>query len=579
MNSPVISRIDPLTSLRFFAAFAIVVAHSGYYFPFMREFNTAIHVELRQGVTFFFVLSGFILTVIYSGVDFKQRSSFFKFMRKRVARLWPLHISTLVINALLVPAGSMIATMATFGILCMNVLMLQSIVPLPEFYLSFNKVSWSISTELYFYLSLPLLLILARRSLWLPLLVVLPGACTLLTIGNLMNVPVGDPNNPSGVLTHLGLVYINPAVRIFDFAVGVATGHVFLRSAQKYKLTYWQATALEVLSILLCVAILFVTPEIAAALSNSPFVGKGGELWLNRSGFSLIGFSFLILMFAIQRGAISKFISAPLWVLLGDISYATYLCHLSILMFYSNALPDHESLFDWLLCLSAILLLSHVLYSFVEKPFRRLILGHGWQSPISLSFLFPKGAKGQISATTSGGKATALTLILACECLCLIGLLVFVGQRENVVTASKANEMIASRRAYRRKFLVDGAGFTCDGVSVNFDKERVTLFLRGSNLADFNHILELELLDSSSKKLSASSQRIAFSKVVGPDEVFVCKLFDVRGLKRASKLALRVAKPSSSEYLRIAGENTDSDGTRILIPLNQMLTSKKSLPL
>lgn len=578
MNSPVIQRIDPLTSLRFFAAFAIVVAHSGYYFPFIHNFNTAIHVELRQGVTFFFVLSGFILTVIYSGIDFTQRSSFFKFMRKRVARLWPLHITTLVINALLVPAGSMVTSLATLGILCMNVLMLQSIVPLKEFYLSFNKVSWSISTEFYFYLSLPLLLILARRSLWLPLLVVLPAACTLLTIGNLLNVPVGDPNNPSGVLTHLGLVYINPLVRIFDFAVGVVTGHVFLRSAQNCKLTYWQATALEVVSILLCVAILFVTPEIAAALSNSPFIGKGGELWLNRSGFSLVGFSFLILMFALQRGAISKFISAPHWVLLGDISYATYLCHMSILMFYSNALPGHQSLFDWLLCVSIMLLLSHVLYSFVEKPFRQLILGHGWHPPISLSLLFPKGAKVQIGSTANGGKTTARTLILAVECLCLIGFLVFVGQRESVITASKANELIASATAYRNKFSVESAGFTCDGVVFNSEKEKVTLFLRAAKSADFNQILNLELFDSTSKKIRGGSQRIAFMKAVAPGEVLMCKL-NVRGLNRASKLALRVSEPSSSRYLGIDGENTDSDGTRVLIPINRVLTTKQSLPL
>lgn len=575
MNAPVINRIAPLTSLRFFAAFAIVVLHSGYYFGFIHDFNSAIHVELRQGVTFFFVLSGFILTVVYSGDDFRQPRAFLEFMRKRVARLWPLHITTLVINAILVPTSSIINSWSAFGILCLNILMLQSIVPLKEVYLSFNIVSWSISTEFYFYLSLPLLLLLAHRKIWLPLVAVLPVACAVCTAGNLMNLPVGYPNNPGG-MSHLALVYINPLVRIFDFAVGVVSAHIFLRTAHRWELTTRQATLLESFSIILCVAILFVSPEIADALGRFPFVGDGGKFWLNSSGFSLIGFSFLIFMFAMQRGLISKLLSAPHWVLLGDISYATYLCHMAILMFYSNVLPGHKSFLDWVICLAIIMLLSHLLYTFVERPCRKLILAN--QVPrIKLDFLTSLGAQlssGSLASFRNGGKMTAKTAVLAVECLCLIGLFVFITGRQNVISASDASKIIASQTAYREKFVVERAGLTCDGIVVNFKKERVILFLRASQSANFNQVLNLELIDSSSRKLGATSQRIGFMKAVGPGEVLVCPI-KVTGLSSASKLALRVVNASTSRGLDISRANSDSSGTHVVIPLKQMLSERK----
>jgi|AGTN01.2.fsa_nt_gi Predicted acyltransferases len=561
-----IEKINPLTSLRFFAAFAIVVAHSARFFGSIHELEHAIHIELRQGVTFFFVLSGFILTVIYSGNDFTKRSVFFSFIRKRIARLWPLHITTLVINAILVPTSTMITSWATLAIFFANALMLQSIIPLRQFYLSFNVVSWSISTEFYFYASLPILLLLARRSMWLPLLAVLPVALSVITLGNVLNLPIGYPNNCDG-LTHMALVYINPLVRVFDFAVGVVTAQIFLKHARNWQLPNWQATLLESLSILLCWAILFVTPDIANFLL--PLIGEGGKMWLNRSGFALIAFSFLILMFACQRGAISKFISAPHWVLLGDISFALYLCHMSILESHAALLPNNRSLFDWIVCVSTMLMLSHLLYTFIEKPFRKAILSNQWKSLLNLN----------------GLKITPRTLTLASECLCLVGLAVFAlgqwfvqYQRQDVVSATEANQKIASRAAYTRKFSVQRAGLICEAVVPNFEKDGVIIFFRGAKSADFDQLVELELLDKSSKELGRSGGRLGFLKKVGPGEVLQCRI-QTPGLSRADKLAVRIANPNSMRYLDIVGDNTDSKGTGVLIPLSQMLTAKKDLPL
>src|SRR5271156_303732 len=62
------SRIDALTSLRFIAAAMIVVTHSVTIFSMDPTGNIA-KLPLSQGVSFFFVLSGFILTYVYKRLD------------------------------------------------------------------------------------------------------------------------------------------------------------------------------------------------------------------------------------------------------------------------------------------------------------------------------------------------------------------------------------------------------------------------------------------------------------------------------------------------------------------------------
>src|SRR5262245_7472899 len=80
-------RLDALTALRFFAAAAVVIHHSrGLFLP------QALGGWLlaKFGVSFFFVLSGFILVHVYP--ELPTGRSVVRFWMARVARLWPLHL-------------------------------------------------------------------------------------------------------------------------------------------------------------------------------------------------------------------------------------------------------------------------------------------------------------------------------------------------------------------------------------------------------------------------------------------------------------------------------------------------------
>jgi len=113
-------------------------------------------------VSFFYVLSGFILAYAY--LSMRRRSDVSRFLVARIARVWPVRVASLIICIVtgtnlafggILPAGANILTVHAWG-------------PLGAFFFSGNAVRWSISTEFGFYLLFPILLVMAHRSrLWI----------------------------------------------------------------------------------------------------------------------------------------------------------------------------------------------------------------------------------------------------------------------------------------------------------------------------------------------------------------------------------------------------------------------------
>jgi peptidoglycan/LPS O-acetylase OafA/YrhL len=78
-------QIHALTSLRLFAAAMIVVLHANGHFGIPAWLPR--YVGLGAGVSIFFVLSGFILTINYP--ELPTWTAVLRFWRNRFARLWP----------------------------------------------------------------------------------------------------------------------------------------------------------------------------------------------------------------------------------------------------------------------------------------------------------------------------------------------------------------------------------------------------------------------------------------------------------------------------------------------------------
>ena len=102
-----IKHFKGLDSLRFFAAYLVVLHHAEQIRMTYGLFNLKQYSLFNNGglaVTFFFVLSGFLISYLLLKEQFgKGTISVKKFYFRRVLRIWPLYFLLILIGTLLLP--------------------------------------------------------------------------------------------------------------------------------------------------------------------------------------------------------------------------------------------------------------------------------------------------------------------------------------------------------------------------------------------------------------------------------------------------------------------------------------------
>jgi peptidoglycan/LPS O-acetylase OafA/YrhL len=344
--------IPVLTSLRFPAAFAIVLFHFLAYTTCPRW----IWEGFDKGVSFFYVLSGFIL--YYNYEDLKDRSYFWI---ARLARIWPVHITMLVMVLIFEPWDWLLGHASWQITLPANILLVHAWLPFKGSALSFNGVSWSLSAEAFFYLCFPFLLVAMKRWGLLP---VTAGAF-LVGLVIVVSATIFWPSNAAFFSS------FNPVCRVFEFVLGMATCKLWLdRQAFEPRQRSWLVR--EVLVLLLSLVLVVGLPIVLG------FIGQTwpAPAWL-ATEICAFGFAALIWVFAHQGGAISRTLSHRLFTWSGEISFALYMCHQLILR--RLVLPGVNDASQALRLFCAVvflsLILSAVLFHLVETPARHAIVG------------------------------------------------------------------------------------------------------------------------------------------------------------------------------------------------------------
>lgn len=365
-------KINSLTSLRFIAAAMIVVLHS---YQFLGRVGILLNTfALVQGVSFFFVLSGFILTYVYPALN--NRDDIGRYFIARFARIWPAHFFSLIIVFILFPVNGPLTLLT-------NLLMVHSWVPLKDYYFSFNSVSWSISTEFFFYLSFPILIYNWKHNWRFKLVSV--GLLLLLIIYLCYAVNLPPFSAEERRITTASLVYIHPLGRIFEFVLGMTTALLFEKYINRVHLSRVTATIIETLTIILTVVSLKYSKFLAYHFIIK-YIGRGGADWLAHNG-SCFMFALLIFIITMEKGLFSELLSYRLPVLLGEISYSMYLVHQIIFRFYTAHLTSSSdvvsSLSIYIILWIVILSISYLIWYFIECPSRKFIVSL-WPKKVSV---------------------------------------------------------------------------------------------------------------------------------------------------------------------------------------------------
>jgi len=317
---------------------------------FVKNFAMNGHV----GVSFFFILSGFVLAA--SNLEKLERFSLsgsLVFYWKRVARivpLWAVASAPFIILALKNSDPNLIPFLSF------------SQAWSPDVHVSFAllAVAWTLSVEMFFYFMFPFIAALLRpfrgRSLG-PILIVVglsipaAGALYYWLHPELANLGAADANSPHRWL------YRFPVTRLGEFIAGIG---VFV-SIQRYGITMGRLASVSALAI--AVGVLFA------------FMGlmeQGKAFWV--MPYAVI-FSVIVLILA-QLEMLELRISWKLPILLGEASFAFYLIHQ---FYFKNAYLPTMSSFSGLPVAQVVVFLMAVsasigLHLLIEGPARDLLL-------------------------------------------------------------------------------------------------------------------------------------------------------------------------------------------------------------
>jgi len=300
--------LSSLTGIRFYAALVVFLYHVPNFIPGMKAFGGS-HVLFNSGdvgVSFFFVLSGFILTYNYANL-FREglcAASYKRFLWDRLTKVYPVHFLTLLIVlpiAIFSPQHPL-----DWRALPFHLVLLQCFwpSPTPAFSDYLNKPSWSISCEWFFYLLAPaaMLFVLGKSRRWLPVVVAIGYVCSL---GLFLWHDQSDS-------TRLYFVSRFAPSRFIEFLVGIFLARIFLTSSERRPAGV--SGVAQGAGIVLIIAGALYAPYAAW-----PLLG-GGLLYVP-------GSALLILGLADSGGFLVTHLSRPLLKRLGIASFSFYLIH------------------------------------------------------------------------------------------------------------------------------------------------------------------------------------------------------------------------------------------------------------
>ncbi len=227
-------QLPSLTGLRFIAAALVFCFHSSLIFIAMNPFaapdtaNSFRWVFSKagwMGVSFFFVLSGFVLTWSAKPHDTKTG-----FWRRRLLKIFPNHVVTWALAMLLFSSASIPAR-----VWLPNLLLIHSWFPKPDIYLSLNAPAWSLCSELLFYLLFPFLirpvLRMGTRALWAGAALMVTGMVAVQLATDFL--APASPHAPGTDVTvwQFWFGYNFPPVRMFEFVLGMILARLVLQGA------------------------------------------------------------------------------------------------------------------------------------------------------------------------------------------------------------------------------------------------------------------------------------------------------------------------------------------------------------
>ena len=360
--------LDALTSSRFFAAMCVVICHTEgmkltQYFPDQRSSYSLSHC-----LEFFFALSGFVL--LYNYAKIKSKGDLRAYFINRVTRILPLYYLT-GFFCLFVPGLSPFGDKPLAPI-AVYLFPVQDWFKTDKLLYCLNPAAHSISSEVFFYLLFPFLVMLGARK---------AAAAVAVLLGSV-------------VLSYSQLCFSEPYSAFpLRSSMFFLTGMLFARLFAAMKPMVGSSLIRTSFFSVLEIGLLALACNLSWSVTVEYGISWAPGLPPNLAVFLLsLSFSSLILVLALEQGALSKIFKNRFLVKLGHSSYALFLIHYPLLLVlcqqlnWQNSRAPAAMVISWLIFM---IVLSLPLHKHVENPCRdylaRYLSGGG---RISLATVF-----------------------------------------------------------------------------------------------------------------------------------------------------------------------------------------------
>lgn len=353
------AEIGQLTGLRGIAALWVFAFHVSDWLGRLEPGTRGIAQWLGSagflGVDLFFVLSGFVIALNYASSDLHSIPLYSRYLWKRLARLYPVHLFTLALVGALQAVYAMLelglfprAWFTQSGLVATLLLTNGWAMPIPK---AWNIVSWSVSCEWVAYLLFPLAALLANtmRSQRSILLLI---AALFLLLGYVVR-----SGHYSGTMA-----YGMPRV-----------GAGFLAGVLLYRL--WQLRELERNARNGRLALVALT----ALLAGGSVLASLGSARLALALLPVLACP-VVYGLASCAGPLCRLLATPASLWAGRVSYSFYMVHLTVLNAVASPLRSLGAFEDGIGAVAAAVaalllagLLAHWTYTRIESPCRRAL--------------------------------------------------------------------------------------------------------------------------------------------------------------------------------------------------------------
>jgi peptidoglycan/LPS O-acetylase OafA/YrhL len=334
-----------LTFLRFIGATSVVIYHFGRNADSLAWANI-IWDRANASVSFFFVLSGFILAHVYGGKSFRAVD----FYVARIARVLPLYWIALLLTILYEPRNHP---------LYMKWVLLSATL-IQSWWIGYSQIlnvpGWTLSVDVFFYLQFPFLLRMMSRWRTVTILAIAGVAWALnISVHGYLN-RFTDPYQYPYLRD---FTYFSPFAHMATLLVGLAGGIVFHRWHPRLRRA---AIPLLVGSLALFFATLFLTPHRAIHYLHN----------------GLLAPLFVVFLWGLGSNPnlrVARWLRWSPLVALGEASYGIYILHFPVLFMF-HALADRFELsvdaFFWIYY-AVLVLVSLLALKEVDAPLRKAI--------------------------------------------------------------------------------------------------------------------------------------------------------------------------------------------------------------